>query len=92
MAEQQKGTSTRAKAQKAPDAADEPTEAPAAVAEAPEPEPSPVRIPVERLMCDSDAFTGYPAHILAGALCGDPRTELTPDKARVACEAWLGVK
>lgn len=86
MAEQQKGTSTRAKASK-PDAVEEPREAPTQA-----PEPSPDSIPVERLMRDSDAFTGYPAHVLAGALCGDPRTELTPDEARAACEAWLGVK
>lgn len=65
-------------------------EAPVEEAAAPPEAPEAPKIPVERLVAQSDAFTGYPQHVLVGALSGDSRTELTPDEARAACATWLG--
>ena len=86
---QQKATRAKAadKSEETPESSTPPaTPEPSAVPESPD------RIPVERLMRDAVAFTGYPAHVLSGALDGDNRTELTPDEARAAAEAWLGVR
>lgn len=98
MAEAQQKATRASKAQEAKPA-EAKAEAKAEVQEALEPpttEPhdssGPDPVPVERLMRDAFAFTGYPAHVLAGALSGDDRTTLTPDEARAACEAWLGAK
>lgn len=54
-----------------------------------EPKAAAPRYSVTRLMQDSVAFTGYPAHVLAGALHGDDREELTVDAAKKAIETWL---
>jgi hypothetical protein len=43
----------------------------------------------EELLADSRALTGYPTHVLAGALHADEREKLTADNARKLCEDWL---
>lgn len=88
MAEATKATRAKASTAKAEDTAPVEDAAPEGEAAAPPAEPD--SIPVERLLRDAVAFTGYEAHILAGALCDDDREALTPDEARAAAAAWLG--
>lgn len=43
----------------------------------------------ERLVQDADAFTGYPPHIVAGALATSRKQNLSPDETKALVEKWL---
>lgn len=46
--------------------------------------------PVERMLGpDAYALTGYEGHIVAGALTGVTKKNLTIDEVQAACKAWL---
>jgi hypothetical protein len=46
--------------------------------------------PVERLLGpDAYTLTGYEGHIVAGALVGVSKKNLTIDEVKAACAAWL---
>ena len=44
---------------------------------------------VERLQAQSGDFFGEPSHVVAGALSGVNRKELTIEEAKAAIKAWL---
>jgi hypothetical protein len=70
-------------------AADEPTPEQAAKEAVKETEPpeDAESIPVERLI--HEPFTSYPSHVVAGALHGVNRQNLTVEEAEAAVKAWL---
>jgi hypothetical protein len=43
----------------------------------------------ERLLEDAHAFTGYPSHVVAGALASQKKQSLTPDETTTLVEKWL---
>ena len=43
----------------------------------------------ERLIADADSFTGYPAHVVAGALATAKKQTLSPDETKMLVEKWL---
>ena len=43
----------------------------------------------ERLLEDAHAFTGYPTHVVAGALASQNKQSLTPDETTTLVEKWL---
>lgn len=43
----------------------------------------------ERLIEDASSFTGYPAHVVAGALASTKKQNLTPDETVTLVEKWL---
>ena len=45
--------------------------------------------PVERLISDAGAFLKQPSHVVAGALAGVNRKNLTLEEAEAAVDAWL---
>jgi len=43
----------------------------------------------ERLITDADSFTGYPAHVVVGALAGVKKQNLSADETKTLVEKWL---
>lgn len=55
-----------------------------------EPKADSIEFPVERLTGpDAYALTGYEGHVVAGALHGVGKKNLTIDEAKAAVKAWL---
>lgn len=47
------------------------------------------KFPVERLVRDGAKLVGHPPHVVAGALSGISKKNLTQDEAKAAVKAWL---
>ena len=68
----------------------EPAKAAAEAVREADPAPDAVEFPVERLTGEEAyALTGFEPHVLAGALAGVTRKNLTIDEAKAAVKAWL---
>ncbi len=52
-------------------------------------EPPAELFPVKRLIAEGRAFIGYPPHVVAGALSGSGKDEMTKEEAARRVERWL---
>jgi hypothetical protein len=50
---------------------------------------APKTVPVARLMAESDAYLGYPDHVVAGALSGVNKKDMSIDEAKSLVNKWL---
>lgn len=76
-------------AEKKTTAKDKDAETPKEAVKAADPPEEAESFSVERLINEAGAFLNQPSHVVAGALHGVDRKNLTLDEAEAAVDAWL---